>query len=48
VLFRSILADATGQSGARIREDLASHTALSAEEAIDYGLVHRIIARSDR
>jgi len=43
-----ILADATGQSGARIREDLASHTALSAEEAIDYGLVHRIIARSDR
>ncbi len=43
-----ILADATGQLGARIRDDLAAHVAFTAEEAIEYGLVHRIITRSDR
>ena len=43
-----LLADATGQSGARIREDLAAHTSLKAEEAVNYGLVHRIISRTDK
>ncbi|PEN15253.1 hypothetical protein CRI94_02955 [Longibacter salinarum] len=43
-----LLTEATGQSGARVREDLASHTSLTAEEAVMYGLVHRIIMRSDR
>lgn len=39
-----IIADATGQSGARVREDLADRTLLSAEEAVDYGLADRIVA----
>jgi ATP-dependent Clp protease protease subunit len=43
-----ILSDATGQSGARIRDDLAARVAFTAEEAIAYGLVHRVITRSDR
>lgn len=39
-----IIADATGQSGARVREDLADGTFLSGEEAVDYGLADRIVA----
>lgn len=41
-----ILSESTGQSGARIRDDLAAHVSFSAEEAVAYGLVHRVIARS--
>jgi len=43
-----ILAEATGQSGARIRDDLAAHVSFTADEAIAYGLVHRLISRSDQ
>lgn len=40
-----ILAEATGQSGARIRDDLAARITLKGEEAITYGLISRIISR---
>jgi len=40
-----ILAEATGQSGARIRDDLAARITLKGDEAIAYGLVSRIISR---
>jgi ATP-dependent Clp protease protease subunit len=42
-----LLAAATGQSGARIREDLGAHTSLTAEEAVRYGLVDRIITKAE-
>jgi ATP-dependent Clp protease protease subunit len=40
------LAEATGQAAERVESDLRAGRVLSAEEAVDYGLVHELLSRA--
>lgn len=42
-----VLTAATGQPDERVATDLSEERALDAEEAVEYGLIHRVVERRD-